>query len=236
MSIHAHLPTQNVLQRTRIVRFNAAPLVGDRDRYRTGILIDWDEQQFLITSKILFQSFGAPHRFCEPPLQLDMHVNGLWQTYAVEGYGWTATDLAVLRLRTRVPCLPISLGFREVELGQEVFFLGFANGHPNIGPPPKSDTVPLVGRGTLSSLGEGTSFFLIQCNGSHSFYGGPVVSMSNPDLPHVIGVVSEYGRWTNKSEDDIGFEVPTGFVMCSKVNTALTASITRSHWVTQVDE
>lgn len=236
MSTQAHLPTQNVLQRTRIVRFNAAPLIGDRDRYRTGILTDHDEQQFLVTSKILFQSFDAPHRFCEPPLQLDMHVNGLWQTYAVEEYGWTDNDLAVLRLPARVPCLPISLGFREVELGQEVFFLGFANGHPNIGPPPESDAVPLVGRGTLSSLGDGTSSFLIQCNGPHSFYGGPVVSMSNPDLPHVIGIVSEYDRWTYKLEDDIGFEVPTGFVMCSKMNTALTAINTGLHRVVQVDE
>ena len=223
MSAQVHLPTTNVIQRTRLVRFNAAPLIDEMNRHSTGILIDYDQEQFLVTSKSIFETQDPPHFICEPPLQIEMHVNGEWQSFTIEEYGWTQFDLAALRLSTRLHSPPISLGFREVTLGQEVFFLGFPNGHPNIGPPPVSEAVPLVGRGTLSNLGEQSSFFLMQCNAFHGFAGGPVVSMSNQDLPHVIGVVCEYDRWTYKLEDDAGFEVPTGFVMCLKMNVALVA-------------
>lgn len=224
MSTQAHLPTTNVIQRTRLVRFNAMPLIDNRNRQRTGILIDRNEQQFLVTSKNLFQSFDSPDLLCEPPLQLDMHVDGQWQSITIEEYGSTPFDLAVLRLATPIPSLPISMGFRDVTLGQEVFFLGFPNGHPDIGPPLESDAVPLIGRGTLSNLGEQSSFFLMQCNAFRGFAGGPVVSMSNQDLPHVIGIVCDYDRWSDKPEDDIGLEVPTGFVMCLKMNVALVAA------------
>lgn len=188
MSIGQLVPNINVLQRTRVIRFHPTPEADDRHRLGTGILIDYNEQQFLVTSKHLCQSLDDSERLCEP-IQLDMHAEGRWRTYPVQDYGWADDDLAVIKLGLFAQLFPISLGFGQVTLGQEVFILGFPNRHAQVGPPPSYDTVPLVGRGTLSSLG-GAEHFLVQCNAFHGFSGGPVVSMSEGDMPLVIGVIS----------------------------------------------
>lgn len=184
----------------------------------SGILIDKDEKQFFVTAKHMVQASDAPDDLCSPS-HLDMHMRGRWFRFPVSRFGTAGTDLAVIEFEWIAEMHPIAIGSGGTVLGQDLIILGFPDGvHGEV----DGDTLPIAGRATLSRLPTNThDHFLIQCNAFHGFSGGPVVDMSNPQLPKVIGLISRYLSGKTPMEYASGHPVPTGFVQCVNIDQAL---------------
>lgn len=209
MIIQSNLPSSNVLCRTRMIRNRGTG---------SGILIDQGDQQFFVTAKHMFEREDAPDG-PRTPSHIDMHMRGQWVRFPVARFGTAETDLAVIDFEWIAPMHPIEIGPGVTALGQDLVILGFPDGvHGEV----DGDTLPIAGRATLSRLPTIThDYFLIQGNAFHGFSGGPVVDMSNPELPKVIGIISRYLSGKTPMEYAKGHPVPTGFVKCAKMDEAL---------------
>ena len=210
MVFRTYPPTSNVLMRTRMIYTPGGGGIG------SGILIDVNDQQFFVTAKHVFGPTGPTGRLSIPS-QLSMHVKGKWVDYQICRLGVSDADLAVVQFDWEVEMPPIQLGDEGTFLGQDLVILGFPTGLHINGP---DDTIPIAGRGTLSKIGE-NGHILVQCNAFHGFSGGPVVSMTDPKLPLVIGIISRYHEGRTPMDYAAGHPVPTGFVVCVQMTEAL---------------
>ena len=90
--------------------------------YGTAFAIDVGESQYLVTARHLIPETGT---------EIDIQVmhNKQWHKGKVKvvGRGKGELDIAVLKAPSRLTPkeFEVSLGFGEIELGQDVFFLGF---------------------------------------------------------------------------------------------------------------
>lgn len=184
----ASMVTSNILSRIFCLR------VGEKQA--TGFTIEVDGRQYLITARHLLPS--APSKGVVEILRDAKWRKLDFRSVQVEP---ATVDIAVLALSEQLPSRsPVVLGFKNVALSQEVFFLGFPFGLSineralNNGFP-----FPMAKHGIISSIVDTQQGepFLVDGMNNPGFSGGPVVCMEGGIIPEnngpkIIGVVSAY--------------------------------------------
>ncbi|MEO8339595.1 MAG: serine protease [Nitrospirota bacterium] len=212
------VPT-NILHRTFFIR--AA-------EYGTAFAVDVGESQYLVTARHLIPESGSE-------IELQVLHNGQWLKGQVRvvGRGRGDLDIAVLQASSRFTPkeLEVSLGFGEIALGQDVFFLGFPYklwmdyGELSAGLPG-----PFVKKGTLSAVSfEFPKTLHVDAINNEGFSGGPLYFFKggNSQNACVAAIVSkyrtEYATVVNESDTDTGLRVAynTGFLIAYDIKHAL---------------
>lgn len=212
------VPT-NILYRTFFIR--AA-------EYGTAFAVDVGESQYLVTARHLIPESGS-----ETELQVLYNRQWLKGQVRVVGRGRGDLDIAVLQASSRFTPkeLEVPLGFGEIALGQDVFFLGFPYklwtdyGELSAGLPG-----PFVKKGTLSAGSfEFPKTLHVDAINNEGFSGGPLYFFkgSNSQNACVAAIVSkyrtEYATVVNESYADTGLRVAynTGFLIAYDIKHAL---------------
>jgi S1-C subfamily serine protease len=177
------VPT-NILFRTYFIRAAA---------YGTAFAVDVGEAQYLVTARHLIPETGD-----EIDLQVLHNKQWLKSRVRVVGRGKGELDIAVLKAPNRFTPkgFDVSLGFGEIELGQDVFFLGFPYklwtdyGEVMAGLPGA-----FVKKGTLSAVTfEHPKTLHVDAINNEGFSGGPLYFFKgkHPEQVSVAAIVSKY--------------------------------------------
>jgi len=179
--------TANVLQRTYQLRFG--------DHQGSGFTLDVDGHQYLITAKHLVEGI-------KDKSALFIRQKGRWELLDVTRIPGIPeeVDIAVL-LPARQVSLPLPLEAHSdgVQLGQELYFLGFPydladrafalfDGSP----------LPFVKKGICAAFyrsnpnAPGSGVLALDAINNPGFSGGPVVVPDAPNRLHVCAVVASY--------------------------------------------
>jgi hypothetical protein len=212
------VPT-NILYRTFFIR--AA-------EYGTAFAVDVGESQYLVTARHLIPESGS-----ETELRVLHNRQWLKGQVCIVGLGRGDLDIAVLQASSRFTPKEheVSLGFGEIALGQDVFFLGFPYklwtdyGELSAGLPG-----PFVKKGTLSAVSfEFPKTLHVDAINNESFSGDPLYFFKggNSQNACVAAIVSkhrtEYATVVNESDTDTGLPVAynTGFLIAYDIKHAL---------------
>jgi Trypsin-like peptidase domain len=193
------LPT-NILYRTYFIR--AA-------QYGTAFALDVGETQYLVTARHLLPETGTTIE-----LQVLHEKRWLKGEVRVVARGRGELDIAVLQPPTRFTpkTFEIELGFGEISLGQDVYFLGFPYklwtdyGELSAGLPG-----PFLKKGALSAVTfDHPKTLHVDAINNEGFSGGPLYFFrnGNPQEPRVAGIVSKYRTEHEPVVDEDG--QPTG--------------------------
>lgn len=174
----------NVLYRTYFIK--AA-------QYGTAFAIDVGDTQYLVTANHLLPQAGT-----EIELQVLHEKRWLKVPVQVIGRGRGELDIAVLKSQTRFTprTFEVSLGFGNIALGQDVYFLGFPYklwtdyGALSAGLPG-----PFLKKGTLSAVSfDFPKTLHIDAINNEGFSGGPLYFFKdgNPQDVRIAGIVSKY--------------------------------------------
>ena len=173
--------------------------------YGTAFTLDVNNLQYLITAKHLLCNVGDRQ-------ELQIYRNNTWtsESASIVGRGLGEIDIAVLRLEARLPHdeFVVTPSFAELELGQDVYFLGFPfkmsmdygdlmGGYPG----------PFVKKGNFSAVSFGDpKMFYIDAINNEGFSGGPLyfIPRGRPNEVHIAGVVSKYRTEPEPVLDDQG--------------------------------
>lgn len=212
------VPT-NILYRTYFIRAAA---------YGTAFAIDVGGEQYLVTARHLIPDHGA---------EISLHVfhNKKWLKGQVQvvGRGRGELDIAVLKATNRFTpnTFEVSLGFGEIHLGQDVYFLGFPYklwtdyGELSAGLPG-----PFVKKGTLSSVSLGYPKTLhVDAINNEGFSGGPLYFFrgGDPSRASIAAIVSkyriEYEHVLDREGNETGLQTAynTGFLIAYDIKHAL---------------
>ena len=212
------VPT-NILYRTYFIR--AA-------EYGTAFAIDVGDSQYLVTARHLIPASGS-----EIELQVLHNRQWLKGQVRVVGRGKGELDIAVLKAPNRFAPkeFEVSLGFGEIELGQDVFFLGFPYklwtdyGALSAGLPG-----PFVKKGTLSAVSfEHPKTLHVDAINNEGFSGGPLYFFKGKD-PQRVSVAAIVSKYRTEHEPVIdqdgnptGMRVAynTGFLLAYDIKCAL---------------
>ena len=212
------LPT-DILYRTFFIRAAA---------YGTAFAIDIGDSQYLVTAHHLLPSDGD-----EIEIQV-LHEKGWLKGIArVIGRGRGDLDVAVLWLSTRLTPkrFEVEIGFGDIAIGQDVFFLGFPYKlSTNYGQLSAGLPGPFLKKGTLSAVTfDYPKTLHVDAMNNEGFSGGPLYFFKNGNLEHpcVAAIVSkfrtEYEPVVNERGDSTGLKVAynTGFLLAYDIRHAV---------------
>lgn len=212
------VPT-NILYRTFFIR---------SEDYGTAFAVDVGGSQYLVTARHLIPESGEK-------VEISIFHNENWHKgeMLVVGRGRGELDIAVLQAPNRLTPkeYEISLGIGEINLGQDVFFLGFPYklwtdfGELSAGLPG-----PFVKKGTLSSVSfDYPKTLHIDAINNEGFSGGPVYFFKggNPKSASVAAIISKYRTEHEPVIDEKGeltsmrVAYNTGFMIAYDIKQAL---------------
>ena len=177
------LPT-NILYRTFFIR---------AEQYGTAFALEFGGKQYLVTAKHLLHPYASS-------FNLQVFYNKQWLSGRAEVVGRARgeIDIALLRVAQQLtpPAYEVAVGFGEIELGQDVYFLGYPfkmwvdYGELTVGLPS-----PFIKKGTLSAvqINEPKLLYIDAIN-NEGFSGGPLYFFprARPQEVRIAGVVSKY--------------------------------------------
>ena len=228
--------TSNILARVFRLRITGSAVDEDnceKANYGTGFIIGFDELNFLVTAKHLFENIGTVQDVAW------LYPEG-WRSNAnsPEYELHCSEDVAVVFSRADIVQKQRGLVFNEnavddkrfydgggFSLGQEVGFCGFP--YTRYDPMqvdmsklgiPENRLVPFVRQGVISAVEP----IVVDAVASKGFSGGPVVVYDNElNGPKVIGVVSKYDNIV-KAPDKAPFTFCTNIGRAVELMEALT--------------
>jgi hypothetical protein len=184
--------TSNVFERVLNVRVNAGT---DLEGTATAFTLDVDGREYLITAKHVVQGLKDDDK-------IDVFMSGHWTSLAIKVFRCEdPIDIAVL-----IPPYQLTVNFdlpfdnRDIEWGQEVYFLGFPYGIQSAGGTSGPYPSALIKRATFSgdrSLDVAKKAVMIFLDGYNNpgFSGGPIVYRDIRQggyIMKVVGVVSGF--------------------------------------------
>lgn len=212
------LPT-NILCRTFFIRAS---------QYGTAFAIEVNGTQYLVTAKHLIDPIANE-------IDLQIFYNKQWLTGRADVVGRARgeVDIAVLKVHQQLTpkAYEVAIGFGEIELGQDVYFLGFPfkmwadYGELTAGLPS-----PFIKKGTLSAIQmDGPKLLYVDAINNEGFSGGPLYFFprARPQEVRIAGVVSKYRTEEESVLDATGaateLTVPynTGFLVAYDIKYAV---------------
>ena len=193
--------------------------------------MEHDGRQYICTAKHNLKEFNGS--------SIELVHDSSWKKIDVSlvGNGSHNSDIAVLATNFKLAePLPLDYTAGGVQLGQEIYFLGFpymisTSGGNKLN---RSFPLPLVKRGILSGsqVEGGASVFYLDGHNNKGFSGGPVVFMTDERKLAVASVISGYKSVyeavldENENETKLLSKVNTGIVTSYVIKHAIDAIIT----------
>ena len=115
------------------------------------------------------------------------------------------------------------LPLKEIELGADVFLLGYPTSLGLQGNEYYDFSRPLLRKGVVAGVNQNKGTFVIDCPSYPGNSGGPVIQKLSSGKFHLIGIVSKYipfeTRWHNSRERIVNIELSnSGYTVCVAVD------------------
>jgi S1-C subfamily serine protease len=211
------MPRQNAVRRVIYL--------GVGDEVGTGFLLDVADRQYLITAKHLAGKIASS--------SIDIWRSGGWHQIAITAVHHCSgtIDISVVALSERFVRPRLLATERGVQLGQDLYFLGFPHNmfteHPQVN---EDFPLPFVKRATFSALKteNGETVFYLDGFDNPGFSGGPVLFRSGAVGEfQVAAVVSRFViakqplLLPSGAESKYSFIENTGIIRCWSIRHAI---------------
>lgn len=194
----------------------------------TCFTIDVDNKQYLVTAKHVIEGLSVSDR-----IQVFHEKQWKYLDVVILGKCDGEADVAVLRpslqLSPPFPLEPTSVG---IELGQDIYFLGFPYGHmSDLTEMNRGFPMPLIKKGVLSGITkkDGNELLFLDGHNNPGFSGGPVI-FSKPlarSEYKVAGVIRGYVRRDEPIYDEdkkltaLTYQYNTGIIIADDIKNAV---------------
>ncbi|UXV17252.1 serine protease [Pseudomonas fluorescens] len=162
-------------------------------QYGTAFTIEVEDAEYLVTARHLLNLNDS-----EPVIRIFRENKWLEVKAKLIGHGRGEIDISVLKLTNRLTDVEfvVTPSMGEIELGQDVYFLGFPyKMWGDVGSFMSGLPLPFAKKGTLSSVSvTKPQMMYVDAINNEGFSGGPLFfyPIGNPNELRIAGVVSKF--------------------------------------------